>query len=156
MHDNTCEVKSRERESRCKWQQKKLPPFLLLSPVSLGLVVLGSGLVDLGVQPFQLVRGGVGLCSSRRRGGRTVGERLWRWSLVEVVDAGVRGVEVVVLHFREGAAVRGGVARADLGIARIMAVRTTQTDVVLSYLKSVKLYYSIYFLLLTTYVTFKL
>lgn len=108
----------------------KLNPSLLL-PVCLCVVLVlqsrrGSGLVDLGVEPIQLLSGGLRQVRTRylrRGGGRAADERLRRGRLAEVVDAGVVGVAVVVLHVGEGGRVRGGVAGVDLSVTRIVAVK---------------------------------
>lgn len=83
-----------------------------------------SGLIDLGVEPIQLIGGGprVGPTEGRwRRGRRAADQRLRRGLLAEVADAGVVGVAVVVLHLGEG--VRRDAARVDLGAARVVAIR---------------------------------
>lgn len=92
------------------------------SPVCLHL--WWSALVDSGVESVQLLHRGLWLLRSHRccGGGRSSVERLRRRWLAEVVDAGVVGVHVIVIHVREGTGVGGGVARVDIGITWVITV----------------------------------
>lgn len=86
----------------------------------------GFGLVDFGIEALKLLRGYLRLARAPRWcrwGGRATDEGLRRGWLAEIVNAGVVWVAVVVFHIREGGLVRGGVARTDLSITRIVAVR---------------------------------
>lgn len=89
----------------------------------------GSGLVHLCVETIQLLQGSlrrVGPCCRAPRRGCAVPGRLSGW-LAEVADAGVVGVAVVVFKVGEGGGVRGEAARADLRVARIIAVGGRRT-----------------------------
>lgn len=73
------------------------PHPLPASPVGLVLLIGWRPLlVHLGVEAVQLLGHG------RRRGGRATDEGLRRGLREEVVNAGVVGVTVVVLHIRDG------------------------------------------------------
>lgn len=84
----------------------------------------GSGLVDLGVEPIQLLGGGlrqVGRRCWRGRRGRAADEGLGRGRLAEVADAGVVWVAVVVFDVRDGGWVGGDEAGVDVCVSQVTA-----------------------------------
>lgn len=86
----------------------------------------GSGLVHLCVETIQLLQGSlrlVGPCCRASGRGCAADECLRQGWLAEVVDAGVVGIAVIVFKVGKRVGVRGEVARADLCVPRIIAVR---------------------------------
>lgn len=86
----------------------------------------GSGLVHLCVKTIQLLQGSLrqdGPCC-RASGRRCAADECLRqgW-LAEVVDTGVVRIAVIVFKVGEGGRVRGEVARVDLCVLHIIAVR---------------------------------